>query len=82
MYVVLSVLCLSIGGASWVQVTSAAGWSGRYLHAALIDSMDNLYVLGGMDSSYSYRNDVWKSSGTTIAYHKDYVADMTYVHFD
>ena len=61
-------------------MNSAAGWSARYGHAALIDSMDNLYVLGGEDGSR--RNDVWKTSGTTIAYHKDYVADMTYVHFD
>lgn len=82
MYAVLSVLCLSIGGASWVLMTSAAGWSARYAHAALIDSMDNLYVLGGYDPSYGYMNDVWKSSGTTILYHKDYVADMKYVYFD
>ena len=61
---------------------SAAGWSGRDLHAALIDSMDNLYVLGGIDPLYGNRNDVWKSSGTTIAYHKDYVADIAYVHFE
>ena len=59
------------GGTSVVQVSKTG---------ALIDSMNNLYVLGGYDGSF--RNDVWKSSGTTIAYHKDYVADMTYVHFD
>ena len=81
MYVVLSVLCLSIGGTSWVLMTSAAEWSGRYSHAALIDSKDSLYILGGYDG-YSNKNDVWKSSGTTIAYHKDCVANMTYVHFD
>ena len=75
-------MCLSIGGAGWVQVTPAAGWSARYDHAALIDSVDNLYFLGGNDGYGSRKNDVWKSSGTTIAYHKDYVADMTYVHFD
>ena len=61
-------------------MTSAAGWTARYSLAVLIDSKDNLYVLGGEDGSR--RNDVWKSSGTTIVYHKDYVADMTYVHFD
>ena len=45
-------------GANWTEVTSAAPWASRHVHASVVHS-DKMWVLGG--SGASYYNDVWYS---------------------
>ena len=49
----------SSDGASWREVTDAAGWRGRRGHVAVTFD-DKIWVLGGYDGS-NYFNDVWWS---------------------
>lgn len=49
------------GGRSWSQVSPAAQWSGRYQHAAEISSLDEIFVIGGLDSSLNRCGDAWRS---------------------
>ena len=45
---------------TWSVATSTASWSARYdIASAVVGS--TVYVMGGYDNSYSYKNDVWKS---------------------
>ena len=48
------------GGVNWTQQTSGASWTERFFHTSVIDSNDNIYVMGGY-STRGIFNDVWKS---------------------
>jgi hypothetical protein len=50
-----------VGGSTWTQATSNAGFSDRRGHGAVKDSNGNLYVIGGTNGT-SWFNDVWKST--------------------
>src|SRR5579862_942014 len=50
-------------GTNWAQVTPAAPWAPRYVHAALVFN-GRMWVLGGNQGG-SYFNDVWSSSDGT-----------------
>jgi hypothetical protein len=55
--------CSSISaelGKDWSQATSTASWSGRYLHTSVTHD-GKIWVIGGYDSSHSYKKDVWHS---------------------
>ncbi|MCQ1539531.1 PKD domain-containing protein [Methanocalculus taiwanensis] len=47
--------------ASWTEVNSSAGWSGRTGHAAVTLSDGTIIVMGGLDSNYQNKRDVWRS---------------------
>lgn len=56
----------SADGATWTQVTPAAGWSPR-LAAGLVAHRDRMWLIGGTENYYfgdttSPRNDVWSSA--------------------
>jgi len=49
-------------GATWVQLTAAAEWSGRTHHASVVLSDGSIVLLGGLSAdSPTHRNDVWRS---------------------
>ena len=48
-------------GANWEQVTASAEWSSRSFHQALVYA-GKMWVLGGLDSSGTQKNDVWSST--------------------
>jgi len=49
------------GGYTWSLVVEHAPWSGRYQHAAAVNTKDDLFVLGGLDLELQRCGDVWRS---------------------
>jgi hypothetical protein len=49
------------GGVTWIRVTEAAGWAGRYGHTSVYGSNGTIYVIGGYDGKMYY-SDVWQST--------------------
>jgi PKD repeat protein len=49
-------------GASWTRVNESAGWSDRSEHTSVVLSDGSILLMGGMDSSWQYKRDVWRST--------------------
>merc|ERR550514_188572 len=52
------------GGRSWEMVKEHSEWSGRYQHSAVIDSNDNIFIIGGIDADLSRCSDAWRSKNS------------------
>ncbi|KAF5082580.1 Galactose oxidase, central domain [anaerobic digester metagenome] len=54
------------GGATWTNQTATpgadAGWSARLGHSSVALPDGSIVVMGGMDDSVGFRNDVWRST--------------------
>lgn len=48
-------------GINWTKTKNDPGWTGREDFAAVIFK-DNIWVYGGMDKNWAWRNDVWHST--------------------
>lgn len=46
-------------GATWTQLTSSAAWSGKAYQSSAAIANGSIIVMGGVDSSDHYTNDVW-----------------------
>jgi len=55
----------SFNGSHWLRATSSAAWSPRYGHVSLVYN-NKIWVMGGVDTTYSFMNDVWYSTGLGI----------------
>jgi len=55
------------GGYTWTLVVEHAPWSGRYQHAAIMNTRDEVFVIGGLGVDLDRYGDVWRSedSGQT-----------------
>jgi len=53
----------SNAGILWTQATANANWAARDSHTSVVfnDGANKMWVMGGFDSSFSRRNDVWSS---------------------
>jgi PGF-pre-PGF domain-containing protein/uncharacterized repeat protein (TIGR01451 family) len=49
------------GGATWIEVTSSAGWSARYYPISVSLSDGSILVMGGSDIDGDF-NDIWRST--------------------
>jgi photosystem II stability/assembly factor-like uncharacterized protein len=49
-------------GATWTFMTKNAGWTPRSGHSSVVMPDGSIVVMGGIDSSKEYRNDVWRST--------------------
>ena len=49
-------------GATWTQVTGNAEWTGREGHSTVVMPDGSIVLLGGMDESFVFKNDVWQST--------------------
>lgn len=61
------VWCSVDGGFNWKLVVKHAPWSGRYQHAAVVNTQDELFIVGGLDQDLQRCSDTWRSkdSGQT-----------------
>lgn len=48
-------------GATWKLVVRHAPWAGRYQHGAVVNSLDELVVVGGIDVELQRHHDTWRS---------------------
>lgn len=48
-------------GRSWTQVVDHAPWAGRYQHAAVVDSHDDIVIVGGITEDLRRCADSWRS---------------------
>ncbi|MCK9593324.1 MAG: PKD domain-containing protein, partial [Methanoregula sp.] len=49
-------------GATWTQMTANAGWSERSYHSSVVTPDGSIVLMGGIDNSGNYKNDVWLST--------------------
>ena len=49
-------------GATWTQVNTSSGWSARQQHSSVAMPDGSIVLMGGEDSSYNKKNDVWRST--------------------
>lgn len=49
------------GGESWTQVTAHAEWSARTWHSSVVLPDGSILLIGGLDYSVGFKNDVWRS---------------------
>ncbi len=49
-------------GATWTQMTANAGWSARSDQACVAMADSSIVLIGGIDNSGNYKNDVWRST--------------------
>jgi PKD repeat protein len=55
------------GGRTWTLVNASAGWSARDVHSSVAMPDGTIVLMGGQESNYDFKNDVWRSTdnGTT-----------------
>ena len=66
----------SIDGAQWTQATSQAPWPARYGMTVAADFNNNMWVMGGADTTRT-TNDVWYSSGLGVQEDKPLTTEHT-----
>ncbi len=56
-------VALVAAGITFTNRTTSAGWAARCYHTSVIDAAGAIYVLGGIDSDGTRKNDVWVGTG-------------------
>ena len=49
-------------GATWTEMNASAGWSARSDFSSVLMPDGSIVLMGGMDSSYNFKNDTWRST--------------------
>ena len=49
-------------GATWMQMTASAGWSGRHAHSSVVMPDGSIVLMGGSGGVNQNKNDVWRST--------------------
>jgi len=50
------------GGATWTEQTGSAPWEARFAHKSVVLPDGSIILTGGVDSSLTEKNDVWRST--------------------